>query len=168
MKFFATFFIATLLGCALESVSATFGRPIYVDRPSRPISLEDLGRGYEFACALIPSVSCTDILESLPPQATLAQAAAELSKAISILRPPGAGGVYSQNPVPRSRLSKEELGDSYAFVCTLIPAINCDEIIRRLPPNADESYAAAVIAGEIAALRIPGPVQYEPFNYYVR
>lgn len=174
MKFLAILFVvAASSSCAFGSAVPTYGPPIpfgYVGPayvPSNPIQFEDLGRGFAFLCDLIPALYCDAVLQSLPPNASPGDAAAAIAKVASNLRPRNAGGVYSQAPVPRNLLRADQLSGSYAFVCDLIPSVDCDEIIQRLPPDADESTAAAVLASTLASLRFPDGVYAPPYyrNY---
>lgn len=154
MRLSVAFFVAVALGCVSES-SSVFG-------PSPRIREEQLGRGIMFLCGLWPTVYCDGILASLPPGATNTDAAAAIFNVVTHLKRPENGGVLSQKPIPRNRITPDALGDGYDLICRSIPALDCRGIIQRLPPYATESDAASAILQRYASFRLPAPNSFPP------
>lgn len=161
MKFTVTLLLAVFLGYASDATSSYLGGP-----PIPPLTLEQLGNAYVFLCETNPAIYCDSIIASLPPQATPGDAARAILQTASLLRPRNAGGVYSMSPVPRGLLKTERISGALATACHAVADVNCDEILRYLPPYADESDAASVLGQVLGGLRIAPPNQYTALNIY--
>lgn len=157
MKSLSVVFVAITLACVLESSSANYIYPGYPNAGAGPpIQVEEVGSGFSFFCNLIPAIDCDEIIRSLPPYATKGDIASILAQLAATLTFPNAGGILSQNPLQGpSQITLDRLGGGYSFACRLVPAINCEALLKRLPANANESDAAAELAYLLAQLRFP-------------
>lgn len=167
MKCFAVVCVAIVFGSVLESASAIYyppaQTPYYPSGP--PIQVEDIGSGYSFLCDLVPAIDCDAIIRSLPAYSTKSDVASILSQLAATLTLPGYGGNLSQNPLQGSQITLSRLGGGYAFVCQLVPSVDCDGILQQLPAYATEGDAAAILAYLLAQLRFPGGAPPQNLNF---